>query len=350
VNRTIPSREGGVSASALTKRFRESATLTSRFSSSPLRETLAVDRVDLRLNEGEIFGLVGPNGAGKTTLIKMLTTLLTPTSGEARIAGHDIVREEKHVRRLVGLVTCNERSFYWRLSGRENLRFFADLYQVGSKAGLRWIDDLLSLVGLAHKADERFDGYSTGMRQRLALARGLLSRPLFLFMDEPTKGVDPLGAAEIIEMIRGRVVELWKPTILITSHNLTEIERLCERIALMHRGRIIASGSLEELRRLVRPAEVYRMRISRLGDATLHELVGTIGSLEFREPDRANGALAVNVTFPPNTEGLARFLRAVINAGGDVHGCSAVEQTLDDIFQKLVERQSKSDAVGATDA
>ncbi len=296
----------------------------------------AVDRVSLHLRPGEVFGLVGPNGAGKTTLIKMLTTLLVPTSGQAWIAGHDTRRAAARVRGLVGLVTSNERSFYWRLTARQNLEFFARLYHLPRREARRWIDELLALVGLAEAADRRFDGFSTGMKQRLALARGLLSRPPFLFMDEPTKGVDPLGAAEIIDMIRGRIIETWKPTILITSHNLSEVERLCRRVALMHHGRIIHCGELEDLRRLARPADVYRLSIRNLAPAVLVRLAHSAGAAADPRIHSVNGSVELEVSFAQQGGGFARLIRTTVEAGGDVLTCTSVQESFEDVFQKLV--------------
>ncbi|MBN2134868.1 MAG: ABC transporter ATP-binding protein, partial [Acidobacteria bacterium] len=158
------------------------------------RYTTAVQDVSLNIKEGEFFGLLGANGAGKTTLIKLLCSLVIPTSGSAGIFGHDILKEEQAVKKLVGLVSSEERSFYWRLTGRENLEFFAALYHLDISQAGRRIDELLRIVGLDKHADVRFQGYSTGMRQKLAIARGLLSEPKILFVDEPTRSLDPVSA------------------------------------------------------------------------------------------------------------------------------------------------------------
>ena len=331
-----------VDARSLTKTFPRPTSFFSGRGRQSRDKILAVDDVSLVIGEGEVFGLVGPNGAGKTTLIKMLTTLLVPTSGTASVGGFDVIRSDRKVRQVVGLVTSNERSFYWRLTGRQNLLFFADLYHVPRREAIRWIDELLEFVSMEDKGDERFDGYSTGMKQRLALARGLLSKPKILFMDEPTKGVDPIGAAEIIELIRGRIVELWNPTILITSHNLTEIERLCGRIALMHRARIIATGALAELRSMVRATDLYRMTIGNLQPEQLDQIAETAQALTHVQADSAadtphrNGTIELEVSFEPESDGFSHLIRGVIEAGGDVVTCTAVEETIDDVFRKLV--------------
>jgi len=331
------SSEPSVEAVGLTKSYPGRRSFFGR-SESP--SMVAVDRVDISLAEGEIFGLVGPNGAGKTTLIKLLTTLLRPTSGHASVGGLDVVKDEYQIRRTVGLVTSNERSFYWRLTGRQNLRFFASLYDLPAREAEVWIDELFELLGLSEQADRRFDAYSTGMKQRLSFARGLLTKPRFLFMDEPTKGVDPASRADIIHIIQERIIERWKPTILITSHNLSEIEVLCGRIALMQKGRFVAVGTLDELRTLAHPVDRYDVRVSKLEATRLRELAAGCGAEQAQPRPSANGHERLSVTFPQGTDGFSRFVRGVVEAGGDVVTCSSVVDSLDDVFQKLLDKHA----------
>lgn len=223
----------------------------------------AVDHVDLLVRRGELFGLVGPNGAGKTTVIKMLTTLIVPTSGSIRIAGYDI-RQEAAVKGAIGLATSDERSFYWRLTGRQNLRFFASLHNMpGRKAKMR-IDEVLSQVGLQRVSDDRFHTYSTGMRQRLAIARALLAEPSVIFMDEPTKGLDPSAASQFHKLIRDHLIDDLGVTVLLTSHHLREVETICHRIAIMNKGKIQGCGTMAELRKLLGPIERYRVEVQGL--------------------------------------------------------------------------------------
>ena len=178
---------------------------------------------------------MGPNGAGtKTTLIKLLTTLIIPSSGSIRIAEFDI-QEEAKVKRAIGGATSDERSFYWRLTGRQNVKFFASLYNMPArKASLR-INEVLSQIGLQQVADRRFQTYSTGMRQRLAIARALLPESRIIFMDEPTKGLDPSGTRLFYDFIREHLINDLGITIFLSSHNLTEVEKVCDRIAIMHK-------------------------------------------------------------------------------------------------------------------
>ena len=326
----------------LTMRYRTGWSIFRRPDSSLDRP--AVDRVNLHLREGEIFGLVGPNGAGKTTLIRVLTTMLLPTSGTARVAGFDVVKADYRVRRLVGLVTSNERSFYWRLTGRQNLEFFAELYHIPQREGWLWMNELLNLLGLADMADERFDRYSTGQKQRLALARGLLSKPRILLMDEPTKGVDPIGAAAIVTIIREQVIRLWNPTILVTSHNLSEIERLCRRIALMNHGRIVALGELDELRSMVAAADRYRLTVRNLSHADLKAIVSGSHAMEPIQLADRNGAVDLQVSFRRGSEGFPRLISGIVEEGGEVLRCTEVETSFDDVFHALISDPAEQDA------
>lgn len=210
--------------------------------------TLALNGVDLFIKKGELFGLVGPNGAGKTTLIKTLCTLISPTQGYAQVNGYDL-SQESAIKASIGLVTSDERSFYWRLSARQNLEFFATLHHLAPKEIGTRIEEVLEIVGLQEVADKRFLTFSTGMRQRLSIARGLLSRPATIFLDEPTKGLDPLGIQSLHKLIREDLTRNQGITILLTSHWLQEVEQLCDRIAIMNQGRIQACGTMFELRK-----------------------------------------------------------------------------------------------------
>ena len=202
--------------------------------------------VDFAVERGELFGLLGPNGAGKTTTIKMLITLLIPTSGTARVLGRDVVEESREVRRRVGYVFGGDRGLYERLSGLDNLRYFAELYGVPARDQRARIGELLELVGLTGREKERVEGYSRGMRQRLHVARGLLHKPEVLFLDEPSIGIDPVGAREL----RGTVADLRRrgTTVLLTTHYMFEADELCDRIAVIAGGRIVAEGTPADLK------------------------------------------------------------------------------------------------------
>ncbi len=207
-----------------------------------------MDGVDLVVEKGEVFGILGPNGAGKTTLIKILCTLILPTAGSARINGFDIEKESGRVRESIGLVTTDERSFYWRLTGRQNLEFFASLHNFYSDDARNMVDELLGVVDLKYAADERFLNYSAGMKQRMAIARGLLNDPAVLFMDEPTRSLDPGAAQGLRNFIKEEIVKERGKTIFISTHNLEEAEELCDRVAIFDDGRIKVIGSPADLK------------------------------------------------------------------------------------------------------
>jgi len=206
----------------------------------------AVRGVDLSVPAGQLYGLLGPNGAGKTTTIKMLTTLLTPTSGTARVLGHDVGADAAWVRAHIGYVFGGDKGLYERISARDNLRYFAELYGVPARDQRRRIGDVLDLVGLADRARDRVESYSRGLRQRLHIARGLLHDPPVLFLDEPTIGVDPVAARELRTTIRS-LVRSGK-TVLLTTHDMAEADALCDRIGVIAAGRLQAEGTPAELK------------------------------------------------------------------------------------------------------
>lgn len=207
---------------------------------------LAVNSVNLAVSKGEVFGLLGPNGAGKTTLIKMLTTLLLPSEGEVIINGFNLDETEK-IKKCIGLIYSSERSFYPRLTARQNLDFFAALHNIPLNLARKRIDELLELIGLKDNADVWFEEYSSGMKQRLAIARGLLNNPEIIFMDEPTKGLDPLEAHRFRKFIKDFLVKEQKKTIFLATHQLDEAEEICDWIAIIHLGEIRLCGSVEEI-------------------------------------------------------------------------------------------------------
>lgn len=201
--------------------------------------TLALDGVDLEVPAGEVFALLGPNGAGKTTLIKILCSLILPDGGEASVYGLDVVKNPAEVRSLLSFVVGEERSFYWRLTGRQNLEFFATLYNLPRKAARQRIEEAASILGL-EDLEKRYQEYSTGMKQRLALARSLLHDAKLIFMDEPTRSLDPNASLKLREFIR-------KKTVFFTTHQIQEAQSLADRIAILDKGKIKACGTLKEL-------------------------------------------------------------------------------------------------------
>ena len=209
---------------------------------------VALDDVSLTIQEGEVHGLLGPNGAGKTTLCKILSTVLTPSSGEARVYGRDVVSEAERVRRLLGLVLGGDRGLYPKLTARENLEFWAAMYGISRRETRSRIDDVLSKVGL-HETDYPVERFSRGMKQRLHLARGLMPQPRVLLLDEPTTGMDPVAAMAFRDLVHE--VKAQGMTVLITTHDMAEAEAVCDRVTLIDSGRILATASPNELSRLI---------------------------------------------------------------------------------------------------
>jgi len=234
------------------------------------KEILAVDDVSFEIQTGELFGLLGPNGAGKTTTVKMLTTLLIPTAGSARVMDFDVVEQANEVRKRIGFIFGGERGLYWRLSGIDNLRYFASLYHVEPETTKKRIPYLLEMVGLADRGNEKVGGYSRGMKQRLHVARTLLHDPLILFLDEPTIGLDPVGAREFRQVILSLQAE--KKTILLTTHYMFEADALCDRIAVIDHGRVIALDTPGGLKRNVSDLSVVELETFGTPEPLLEQL------------------------------------------------------------------------------
>jgi ABC-2 type transport system ATP-binding protein len=239
----------------------------------------AVRDVNLSIEPGEFFGLFGPNGAGKTTLIRILTTLIIPSQGTAAIHGHDVVRAAGQARALIGLVFSNENSFYGRLTGRQNLEFFAALQNLSGAAARRQIDSLFELFELAPAANTPFQFYSTGMRQKLNVARALLHSPPVLFLDEPTKGMDVLTAETLRQLLRDELVLRQGKTVLLTTHDLEEMEALCDRVGILDQGTVRAVGAPAALIAEASASVVYRLELAGAADGAASGLVAELAVL-----------------------------------------------------------------------
>jgi ABC-2 type transport system ATP-binding protein len=224
----------------------------------------ALRDVSFDVETGEIFGLIGRNGAGKTTLTKIVATLVQPTTGSVSVKGSDSVAQDEQVRRQIGLATAEERSFYWRLTGEQNLMFFARLHGLSDRTAKQRIKDLVAKLELEEVVRRRFGEMSTGNKQRLAVARAMLSQPPVLLLDEPTRSLDPLAAARMRELIRSLAAQDPPVTILLTSHNLAEVETLCRRVAIISRGRIRAIDTPQQLRSLTSQTEQVHITVAGL--------------------------------------------------------------------------------------
>ncbi len=219
--------------------------LTKIFERGKKREVVALDNVDLDIKRGEVFGLLGPNGAGKTTLIRILVGLLTPTEGTANVLGKDVVQEIDEIRERVSLLP-QEAGIYNRLTARENLVYYGGLYGISEDALNQRADNLLDLVGLRDREDYQVKGFSGGMKRKVLVARALIIEPEIVFMDEPTTGVDTLGA-RVVRNVLKRLSSEEKRTIILTTHDLNEVSELCDRVGILNEGKLVAVGKPSEL-------------------------------------------------------------------------------------------------------
>jgi ABC-2 type transport system ATP-binding protein len=226
------------------------------------RRIVALQGVDLHVPRGSVFGLLGPNGAGKTTTVRILSTLLTPTKGTAAVLGFDVMKDTAQVRRNIGFVLGGDRGLYGRLSGKENLEYFAALNHMEPRFATQRSEELLETVGLFERRHDKVETYSRGMKQRLHIARGLLTDPEVVFMDEPTIGLDPQVAQEVRAIIP-QLRERGK-TVLLTTHYMFEADVLCDQLALIDKGRIVAEGSPSEMKRRISRLSVIEMQLRSL--------------------------------------------------------------------------------------
>lgn len=233
---------------------------------------VALDGVDLEITAGEVHGLLGPNGAGKTTTVRILSTLLLPTSGSASVDGVDVVDDPVEVRRRIGLVLGGERGLHGRLTARENLRYAGVLQELSRREAARRADELTERVGLAGRADDRVETFSRGMKQRVHLARGLMGDPSVVFLDEPTSGLDPVAALEFRGLVRQLADE--GRTVLLTTHDMAEAERVCDRVSLLSHGRLLATETPEALGRMMSRYDRIQARV-----ADPAAVVGRIGAM-----------------------------------------------------------------------
>src|SRR6187397_1358738 len=287
------------------------------------KEIEAVRGVSFEIEKGELFGLLGPNGAGKTTTIKMLITLLIPTSGSARVLGKDVVKDAREVRKRIGYVFGGERGVYERLSGYDNLRYFAELYGVPAKIQKARIEELLELVGLKGREHERAEGYSRGMKQRLHVARG--------FLDEPTIGLDPVGARELRATIAS-LTEAGK-TILLTTHYMFEADALCDRIAVISQGTIVAEGTPSQLKSRVASGSVTEVEVYGVPDETVERLRTLEGVMSVWVEEREQ-AQVLSVQTRADVQLTAAILGHL--NGSNVGRVSHREPTLEDAYVALV--------------
>jgi ABC-2 type transport system ATP-binding protein len=301
----------------------------------------ALRGLNLTIEPNQIYCLLGPNGAGKTTLIKILVTLLTPTSGEAYVSGLNVATEAARVRRTVGFVLGGDRGLYPRLSGRDNLLYFGALWGLSPSQADQRSYQLLERMGLASAAKRRVEEYSRGMKQRLHLARGLLTRPRVLFLDEPTIGLDPVGARELRALINGGLE--FDCTILLTTHYLAEAEELCDRLAVINKGSLVFEGTSREIKERARQDDVIEIEGPAL-DAHCFDLVGRLPLVSSRALQQSDGSTRITLTSPNSAHLTQEVLRVVAAEKYELAGLSIRRPTLEDAYVSLLQESSRADA------
>ncbi len=323
--------------------------LRSLWGGKPGEVTHALRNINFTIKQGETIGLLGPNGAGKTTLLKILATLVYPTAGSVRILGQNSRHHQQAARGQIGLITCDERSFYWRLTGRQNLRFFAALYRLSRRDFEDRSTALLDVLGLTDAADRPYHTYSAGMKQKLAIARGLLSEPRIVLYDEPTRSLDPLSTQNIRRWIADHRRTSKEQTHIIATNQLDEAEQLCDRVIIVNRGVIIAEGTMQEIRDRwhQRDYEVHRITVKgRFGDQLL-SVDSTVGLLHLEQESNGEDVTSLLIRAHKGSDALSAVLRTLLDASCSILVCQRDEVPFDEIFCSLVLGEGNSSAESA---
>ena len=322
---------------ALPKRYRD--LLLHPFSKE---ETIALENVTIQVKKGEMYGLLGPNGAGKTTLIKILCTLVLPTEGTALVNYYDVTKYEKEVKRLIGYVVSDERSFFWRLTGRQNLRFFSALNNLPTEPANKRIREVTELVELEHDIDKPFKNYSSGMKQKLAIARGMLTNAEILFLDEPTRTLDPTAAQNLRKFIKEVIVREQGKTVILATNNMQEAEELCDRIAILRKGKLLICKSIKSLKALFSNNGRYVIKLKENGHDLHRKLQSTIVGAEIvysRREFSSNGGSVLRVEIETQNSNISEIIRRIVMSGISVEAFGPNGSSLDEIFAKIVEKE-----------
>ncbi len=296
---------------------------------------VALESVDLAVPQGQLFGLLGPNGAGKTTLIKILVTLLSPTAGQALVDGLDVVRDYRALRHRISMVSGGEVSGYGLLKVREQLWMFSQFYGMPSRIARRRIDQLLEQLGLMEVANRKVSDLSSGMRQKMNLIRGLMTDPRILFLDEPTVALDVGAARDVRQEVRRWIAEDPSRTVILTTHQMLEADELCERLAIINRGRVIAEGTPEALKQRVRADVVIDVQLTR--GARLLPALRTVDGVSAASAHEEDGSDRFSLILTDDAV-LPRVLSVIEGSGRQIRGLQKREPTLEDAFVSLVGR------------
>jgi ABC-2 type transport system ATP-binding protein len=300
--------------------------LLGRFVKEPVE---ALRDVSFDVGTGEIFGLIGRNGAGKTTLTKIVATLVQPTEGSVTVLGHHSVKDDQKVRKSIGLANAEERSFYWRLTSTQNLLFFARLHGLSDSEAKRRIEELFTLLELNEVAKRRFGELSTGNKQRLGVARALLSQPPVLLLDEPTRSLDPLAAANMRRVISSLAKQDPPVSILFTSHNLSEVESLCSRVAIISGGRLRAIDTPGRLRSLTSGSELVTIAVSGIDAANLRTDLNNVSVAE------TEAGVKISFERQSDDDRLDHVIKVVQQNGGRILDVSIERSTLLDVLERF---------------
>jgi len=296
------------------------------------KSLVAVDEISFSVPRGKIFGLLGPNGAGKTTIIKMLCTLITPTTGDAFINGYSIVKEPQKVRESLGVMLTGERTLYWKLTGRENLEYFAALYHLQHSDIRKRIDYLLQLLGLSDRENTVVENYSTGMRIRLSFAKALLNEAPVLLFDEPTASLDPQSSRLIRDIIRDLKKDGY--AVILTTHNMDEADALSDRVAIIDHGRIVRYGSPSELKEKLKSNDVIEIEGHNLSDQTGNALqsFSEISKVAISTIDSNDNTGLLRIHAEKGKEVLPKLLEFLVRKQVSITKVSFIEPTLEDVF------------------
>jgi ABC-2 type transport system ATP-binding protein len=304
--------------------------------------TQALTDVSGTIERGEFFGLLGPNGAGKTTLFKILATLVIPDKGRALVNGFDTARDVRDVRRQLVPVVADERTLRWRLNAWENLRLYAVLYRVPSREVRTRVDDVLQVVGLSDTGGKLVGQFSSGMKQRLLIARALLARPRVLLLDEPTRGLDPLSARSLRTFLKDDICRRHGCTVLLATHSAEEAFHLCDRVGILDRGRLLTTGRAERLMDAFTDGryQVWTRTPSHSSLATLATL-GLAADATMRRPE-ADGWSVIELRLSGGDEAAARALQLLVSAGMDVARFERVQLSLAELIERVQQRARES--------
>jgi ABC-2 type transport system ATP-binding protein len=311
------------------------------------KELVALENVNLTVERGELFGLLGPNGAGKTTLIKILTTLLAPTSGWARVATHDVIQAPQLVRPKINMVSGGESSGYGLLTVRENLWMFSQFYGMDSKEANKRITELLTLVGLEDRMNTKSSDLSTGLRQKMNIVRGFLTDPEVLFLDEPTLGLDVGASRDVRTLIRSWMEADKNRTLLLTTHYMVEAEELCDRVAIVNKGHVLACDTPANLKRELQRDAIFEIETSPL-NGLKYSVLAEQAQVKKAALTEIEGGAKLELILSEESA-LAGIINILTQKNIKVKRLSKNEPTLEDVFMELVGQRMEDVEGGAAE-